>query len=344
MKLLRIYSSESLNTVAYHGSGDPNLTISKIDVTSYRAEPGFHCGTKEQALNRIKNLHNGSGYLYEVHIDARNILELSDDLGDQWSRFTSYVDHAVNPNNKLLSYEDEYGVVRPSAVTNTLRTCGYDCVMYPNRYEGKGTSYMIIDKSCISYMKLLGKVENNEIKESIRMKRVIKSSLQKEERPSDYLISCIQDDVIGMKTVLSEVLKYLSEDDIREVNEALGLYDIDSSTKVVKASNISKFDSMKEQLNSEWRTGLDPLDERTDAGEYVIDLSLEVEKDLGIFSEPSIQGGFGGVWLYNESYHKLAADVDYQDFNETLINCVLSSSNEQEAKNKMKKYYEKLIS
>ena len=175
------------------------------------------------------------------------------------------------------------------------------------------------------------------------MKRVIKSSIH-EESPSDYLISCIQDGVIDTKTVISEILKYLSEDDIKQINEQLGLYDVDSSKKVVKASSGSRFEEMKEQLDSEWQDSLDPLDERTVAGEYVIDLSVEVENELGIFSETSVQGGFGGVWFYDELGNELASDIDYQDFNEELIDCVLSASNEQEAKNKMKKYYEKLIS
>lgn len=343
MKILKIYASDNESIIAYHGSSDPNLTISEIDVTSYRPKPGFHCGTKQQALTRIKNIHNRSGYLYEVKINAKNMLYLSKGLSEDWYRFQSYVNHATNPNEAMLSAAERN--FRPEEILQTLRDCGYDCVSYPNdkAFEGEGTSYMIIDKSCIASMKLIGEVENNVIKENKQMKRVIKSSIQ-EERPSDYLISCIQDGVIGMESVLSQVLDYLSEDDIKQINEQLGLYDVDSSKKVVKASSGSKFDEMKEQLNSEWQDGLNPLDERTDAGQYVINLSVEIEDELGIFSEPSIQGGFGGVWLYDELGNEVASNIDYQDFNEKLIDCVLSSSNEQEAKNKMKEYYEKLIS
>lgn len=169
MKILKIYAADNQSITAYHGSSDPNLTISDIDVISYRSEPGFHCGTRKQALTRIKNLHNGSGYLYEVRINARNMLYVSEDLSEHWYRFQTYVDYATNPNKAMLSAAERNP--RPAEVLQTLRDCGYDCVSYPNDkdFEGKGISYMILDKSCISSMKLVGEVDNNVIKETKQM-------------------------------------------------------------------------------------------------------------------------------------------------------------------------------
>ena len=54
----------------------------------------------------------------------------------------------------------------------------------------------------------------------------IRANYYYEERPSDYLISCLQDGLIGVMDVVAEMIACLSEDEIREVNEALGLYDI----------------------------------------------------------------------------------------------------------------------
>lgn len=38
----------------YHGSDNPNLSIDSIEIENRNfSEPGFHCGTYEQAVNRI---------------------------------------------------------------------------------------------------------------------------------------------------------------------------------------------------------------------------------------------------------------------------------------------------
>lgn len=351
MKLLRIYASDNQNITAYHGSDDPNLTTSKIDVTSYRSEPGFHCGTKQQALTCIKNLYSGSGYLYEVRINARNMLHVSEDLSEDWYRFQSYANYAINPNNAMLSAAERNP--RPAEVLQTLRDCGYACVSYPNdkAFEGEGTSYMIIDKSCISSMKLAGEVENNVIKENKQMKRVIESSLQNEERSSNYLISCIQDGTIEMETVFAEILKYLSEDDIKEVNEELGLYDLYSTRQncrnclPIKAASDDRFQQMKEEIREEREDGIDPLYEETAAGKYVAKLAANIEDELNIFSEFSMRYGSGVVWIYDgDTEDELASHIDYNEFNDRLLDCVEESDNEVEAMDKMRKYYKSLIS
>ena len=55
------------------------------------------------------------------------------------------------------------------------------------------------------------------------MRRKIYATNIHEEKPSDYLISCLQDGVVSMKTVLSEFISRTSEDDIKEIIFALDL-------------------------------------------------------------------------------------------------------------------------
>lgn len=57
------------------------------------------------------------------------------------------------------------------------------------------------------------------------MKKMITANMI-EENPSDYLISCLQDGVISEWAVLREFIAYCSEDDIREIIDTLGLYEL----------------------------------------------------------------------------------------------------------------------
>lgn len=57
------------------------------------------------------------------------------------------------------------------------------------------------------------------------MKKMITANMI-EEKPSDYLISCLQDGIISEQVVLREFISFCSEDDIREIIDTLGLYDL----------------------------------------------------------------------------------------------------------------------
>ncbi len=44
---------------------------------------------------------------------------------------------------------------------------------------------------------------------------------------TDYLLQCLEDGMIGVEDVVMEFCKYCSDDEVREVCEQLGLYEIE---------------------------------------------------------------------------------------------------------------------
>ena len=62
-------------------------------------------------------------------------------------------------------------------------------------------------------------------------------------------------------------------------------------------ANTMKWKDVLEQLEYECED-CDPLYEGTEAGEYINGLCGEVFNKMDIYVEPSIQGGMGGVWIY----------------------------------------------
>ena len=103
---------------------------------------------------------------------------------------------------------------------------GYDIYLGHSDIGMSSNFYIYTDRKYREIMEFATEDEAIEwIDDHIGDQSIKASYLQ--EHPSDYLISCIQDGVIGMESVLSELLHHVSEDDIREVNDALGLYDLD---------------------------------------------------------------------------------------------------------------------
>ena len=70
-----------------------------------------------------------------------------------------------------------------------------------------------------------------------------------------------------------------------------------------------------------------------------------VSKELQIFLEPSVQGGMGEMFIYDESGEDRfeSFDVDFQDWNEREIQMAVDSKDEVEYKAKFKSYVENLI-
>ena len=89
----------------------------------------------------------------------------------------------------------------------------------------------------------------------------------------------------------------------------------------------------------------DPLYEGTEAGEHINSLCAKVEKKLHLYVEPSIQGGQGGVWIFDESSNDdaILEGYDYQTFNKEIIDIALNSRSSQEFKQLYMQYLNKLI-
>lgn len=114
--------------------------------------------------------------------------------------------------------------------------------------------------------------------------------------------------------------------------------------RMITASSISDFESFKQKLQSNVANGIDPIYEQTYAGEIVEDLARMVEEEMHLYVEPSIQAGFGGVWIYDNNTHKtLVQNLDYFDWGSYLIDAVLEADNEAEALQNIRKTYAHIL-
>jgi len=102
--------------------------------------------------------------------------------------------------------------------------------------------------------------------------------------------------------------------------------------------------SLVNQLQREAEDGIDSLYKQTDAGSKLESIQQEVENALGIWLEPSIQAGRGGIWFYSsEDDSTLASNYDYQTFNEDTIDMAIESKNKTEFKKRYQDYLENIL-
>lgn len=99
----------------------------------------------------------------------------------------------------------------------------------------------------------------------------------------------------------------------------------------------SQWSELLEDLRSDFDQYIsDPLYEQTPAGSFVLDLCYSAEREMGIYLEPSVQGGQGGIWIYDENGSLVADDIDYADFNNAILDLVFEVKNSTEFINKYK--------
>lgn len=104
------------------------------------------------------------------------------------------------------------------------------------------------------------------------------------------------------------------------------------------------WDDLISQLNDDLDENVDPIYEQTESGRTLENVCLEVEDSMNLYVEPSIQGGVGGVWIYdNTDNSTLVEDYDYELFNSGIIDIALSSNNKSNFKQKYKEYLQNMI-
>jgi len=114
--------------------------------------------------------------------------------------------------------------------------------------------------------------------------------------------------------------------------------------KLTQKSNRINWKSIVNQIKSEGEDGRDSLYEQTNAGMYIEGLQNQVEDKLGVWLEPSIEGGMGGIWIYsNKDDSTLAENIDYEGFNEDVLDAACNSKNKTEFLKWYKSYLESLI-
>lgn len=106
---------------------------------------------------------------------------------------------------------------------------------------------------------------------------------------------------------------------------------------------LSTWKSVINQLDADL-SECDPFYEQTEAAEQVQLIQEQVEDELGIWFEPSVQAGVGGIWIYSvDDDSVLAGNIDYQDFNNTVADLAINSKSKSDFKKKYKSFVRELI-
>lgn len=164
---------------------------------------------------------------------------------------------------------------------------------------------------------------------------------------ADLLMNLAQDSLDSVRYYVAcnpntptEVLKQLAQDKDEDVREVAA-----KQLRGNKSNRAFRWKSLIQSLQSDYASGVrDPLYEMTDAGENLREICQSVEDRLGLCLIPSIQGGRGGIWIYNtEDDSLLAEDIDYADFNLDTLDMAASSSSKKEFIAKYTEYLQSLV-
>lgn len=96
------------------------------------------------------------------------------------------------------------------------------------------------------------------------------------------------------------------------------------------------------ELESEIDDNINSIYEQTSAGSYIDDIAQEVESDMGIRGEPSIQGGMGSIIFYNED-DDVIYEADYEEFCNDIIDLAMDSESEQSFRSKLSSMYKQFV-
>ena len=139
--------------VVYHGSEKGFNEFKYGDI-------GFHFGTKEQALRRIHN--SKTQVINSLYLKLENPLRLNFDYGDwtgigvaiRLSELDTIPKHARYEMNDILKIDSAKNGLSASkrqdkAMRELLQSIGYDGIIYDNKFEGKGKSYIAFEPTQI---------------------------------------------------------------------------------------------------------------------------------------------------------------------------------------------------
>lgn len=107
-------------------------------------------------------------------------------------------------------------------------------------------------------------------------------------------------------------------------------------------ASVDDWDTVIDGLQDELDQYSDPIDEQTEYGSLLIGICEEVEQELGVWLEPSIQLGQGGLLVFDAD-DNVVADYDYADFNSAVIDLALSADSESEFKKEYKDFLHYLM-
>lgn len=108
----------------------------------------------------------------------------------------------------------------------------------------------------------------------------------------------------------------------------------------VKKPRTSGYNKMIAQLQSERDAGINSIYEQTEAGSYIDNIVQTIEDSLGIWSEPSIQGGHGSIIFRDNDTDEVLLENDYEEYCDDIIDMALQSKSKKEFISQLKQYYD----
>lgn len=133
----KVVDEEGNPKIVYHGS---NAKFTRFDLSYTTGQLGFHVGTKEQA----ENIRTNVNYVYALYASIKNPIRL-DDLGS-W-----YGEHVVMMVNKAANLNLHLSA-SDRTIREALKRKGYDGVVYENRFEGDGDSYIAFEPDQLKFV------------------------------------------------------------------------------------------------------------------------------------------------------------------------------------------------
>lgn len=93
-------------------------------------------------------------------------------------------------------------------------------------------------------------------------------------------------------------------------------------------------------LESERDEGINSIYEQTEAGSYIDSIAQSVEDSIGIWSQPSIQGGHGIIEFLDKDTDEVLLRKDYEDYCDDIIDMALQSKSKKGFVSQLKQYYD----
>lgn len=134
--------------------------------------------------------------------------------------------------------------------------------------------------------------------------------------------------------------KYPTRDNVPVVDRFMRYIKKIATASKRTSKRTNAWQNIVDQLVSESEDDINSIYEETDAGAKIDDIAKEVENSLGIYGEPSIQAGRGGIFFYDNNTGDVLLRMDYEVFCNDLISMAIESSSKKEFVEKLKSYYD----
>lgn len=161
-----------------------------------------------------------------------------------------------------------------------------------------------------------------------------------------------------VETLKSEIMYAVENDDLswilntfytdsklsnkeRSIEEIEEFYEYcETRMKPDEPTKSPNWNNIVSELKSEVEDGINSIYGETKAGSYIESIAQDVEDSLGIYGEPSIEGGRGSIFFYDKETNEELAEMDYDGYCEDIVGMALRSKSKGEFVSKLKKYYD----